>query len=302
MADGTGDVWTYAYDAAGHLLSVTAPGPTAAGLTTSYTYDTGSNPETANALLSITNPDGSQQNFTYSTTTGQLSGTSANGGADAITYTYLGEAEVEATDSAGDQTIVWYNDFGLPSRVQDSAGRHFHLPLRQQRQSGQLHRRGRRHLPVHLRSNGNLTQTVNPLGQTVQMTYNSLSDLTSITDADNNTTQYSYSSAGNLLSITYPDGTQQSFTYDPLGNLSETIEQNGDPVSYQYNAQGLVTQENFADGTYETFGYDAHGNLLTAQTYNASGTLTGTTTLTYNAANELTSITYPSGLSLDLHL
>ena len=70
--------------------------------------------------------------------------------------------------------------------------------------------------------------------------------------------------------------------------MSETVEQNGDPVSYQYNAQGLVTQENFADGTNETFAYDAHGNMLTAQTFNASGTLTGTTTLTYNAANELT--------------
>ena len=120
------------------------------------------------------------------------------------------------------------------------------------------------------------------------MTYGSLSNLTSITDAASNTTQYSYDAAGNLLSISLPDGSQQSFTYDPLGNLSDTIEQNGDPVSYQYNAQGLVTQENFADGTYQTFGYDAHGNLLTAQTYNASGNLTGTTTLTYNAANELT--------------
>ncbi len=134
------------------------------------------------------------------------------------------------------------------------------------------------------------------------MTYNSLSKLTSLTDADGNTTQYSYSAAGNLLSITYPDGTQQSFSYDPLGNLSETIEQNGDPVGYQYNAQGLVTQETFADGTSQTFAYDAHGNLLTAQTYSANGTLTGTTTLTYNAANELTSISYPSGLSLDVHL
>ena len=79
------------------------------------------------------------------------------------------------------------------------------------------------------------------------MTYGSLGNLTSITDAGNNTTQYSYDATGNLLSITYPDGTQQSFSYDPLGNLTETIEQNGDPVSYQYNAQGLVTEETFAD-------------------------------------------------------
>ena len=39
--------------------------------------------------------------------------------------------------------------------------------------------------------------------------------------------------------------------------------------------------------------------MLTAQTYDAGGTLTGTTTLTYNAANELTSITYPSGQFLN---
>ncbi len=143
MTDGTGDVWNYAYDAAGHLLSVTAPGPTAAGLTTTYTYDTGSNPETTNALLSITNPDGSQQNFTYDASSGRLTGTSANGGADAVSYTYLGEAEVAATDSAGDQTIIWYNDLGLCLPRGRRAGRHLHLRLRQQRQPDQLHRRGR---------------------------------------------------------------------------------------------------------------------------------------------------------------
>ena len=197
---------------------------------------------------------------------------------------------------------VWYNELGLAARVQDPLGG---ISTYLYDNNGNLvsytDAAGDTYQYTY-DQNGNLTQTVNPLGQTVQMTYDSLSDLTSITDADNNTTQYSYSSAGNLLSITYPDGTQQSFTYDPLGNLSETIEQNGDPVSYQYNAQGLVTQETFADGTYQTFAYDAHGNLLTAQTYDASGTLTGTTTLTYNAANELTSISYPGGLSLDLHL
>ncbi|HQU42335.1 MAG TPA: CARDB domain-containing protein, partial [Pirellulales bacterium] len=49
VADGTGNVWTYLYDTSAHLLSVTAPG----NLTTSYSYDTGSNAQTANALLSI---------------------------------------------------------------------------------------------------------------------------------------------------------------------------------------------------------------------------------------------------------
>ena len=83
--------------------------------------------------------------------------------------------------------------------------------------------------------------------------------------------------------------------------MTETIEQNGDPVNYQYNAQGLVTEESFADGTSESFTYDAQGNMLTAETFDATGTLTGTTTLTYNTdaqgqdiGGELASITYPN--------
>ena len=139
------------------------------------------------------------------------------------------------------------------------------------------------------------------------MTYDSLSDLTSITDAGNNTTQYHYDAAGNLLSITYPDGTQQSFTYDPLGNLTETIEQNGDPVGYQYNAQGLVTAGDLrrrhepdlhlrrprqhADGEYLRCRRHAHRHHH-ADVHDARA----------GHRHELTSITYPDGQYLELHL
>ena len=290
VADGTGDVYTYSYDSAGHLLSVTAPG----NLTTSYTYDTGSKPETTNALLSIIDPDGSQQNFTYDSL-GRLSSAGQNGGADPIIYAYPGEAEVTATDAAGDQTTFWFNNLGLPSRVQDPRGAlTSYLYDANGNLVGATDAVGNTYQFTY-DANGNVTQTVNPLGQTVNMNHDALGDLTSITDAAGNTTQYSYSSAGNLFRITYPDGSQQSFSYDPLGNLSETVEQNGDPISYQYNSQGLVSGETFADRTSQTFKYDPQGNLLTAKTFDAGGTLTGTTTLEYNLANELTQITYPNG-------
>ena len=293
-ADGTGNTWTFTYDASTHLLSVVGPG----NLTTSYTYDTGSNPETANALLSVTDPDGSQQNFSYDSL-GRLSGTSMNGGADPVSYTYLGQAEVMATDAGNNQTIVWYNELGLPSRIEDPRGGISSFlydangnPISSTDAAGNSYN-------FSYDGDGDLTQIVNPLGQSVVMTYGALDDLTSITDAGGNQTQYGYDSSGNLLSIAYPGGSQQSFTYDPLGNLSETVEQNGDPVGYQYNAQGLVSQETFADGSSQTFAYDAHGNLLTARTFDAADTLTGTTTMTYNAANELLSIAYSGGQSLN---
>ncbi len=301
-ADGTGNTWTYQYDAAGHLLSVTAPGPTAAGLTTSYSYDTSSNPETTNSLLSITNPDGSQQNFTYDPATGRLTGTSQSGGAltaqSSIRYTYPGEAEVTATDGANNQTIVWFNELDLPARVQDPRGAiSSSIYDSNANVVGFTDAAGNSYQYAY-DQNGNLTQIVNPLGQTVKMTFGQFSNLTSITDAAGNQTQYAYASTGNLLGITYPDGTAQAFSYDPLGNLSATVLQNGDAISDQNNAEGLLTEQTFADGTSQTFTYDAHGNLLTANSFNAGGTLTGTTTLTYTAANQLLSIAYPGGLSL----
>jgi RHS repeat-associated protein len=299
--DGAGDTWTYSYDTAGHLLSVTAPD----NLTTSYNYDTSTNPDTVKALLSITNPDGSQQNFAYDPATGRLKGTFQTFAGllaqvfDPITYSYPGQAEVVATDDNNNQTTVWFNDLGSVAQVEDPRGNISKYLYDNNGNlvdytdaAGNLYQ-------YHYDQNGNLTQSVNPLGQTVQMTYGRLSNLTSLTDADGNTTQYQYDAAGNLRSITYPDNTSQSFQYDPLGNMIDTVEQNGDPVGYQYNAQGLPTLETFADGTSQAFTYDGHGNLLTAETFDATDTITGTTTLTYNTANELTSVTYPNGQFLD---
>jgi RHS repeat-associated protein len=297
VTDGLGDTWSYNYDSAGHLLSVTAPG----NLTTSYTYETGSDPETAGALLSVTHPDGSQQVFAYDAQ-GRLSETSASGGADPISYTYDGEAEITTSDAAGDTATVWYNAMGLAARVQDPLGGLSNYTYNNNGDLvGYTDAVGNTY-QYSYDSSGNVTQTVNPLGQAVSMTYGPLGNMTSITNADNNTTQYNYDAAGNLLDITYPDGTQQSFQYDPLGNMTETVEQNGDAVGYHYNSQGLVTDESFADKTSETFTYDVQGNMLAANTFNAAGTLTGTTTLTYNTdaqgqdiGSELASITYPDG-------
>jgi RHS repeat-associated protein len=288
VADGTGNTWSYTYDSAGHLLSMTAPG----NLTTNYTYDTGTNAETVNALLSITRPDGSQRSFTYDPSTGRLTGTSQNGGANAITYTYVTEAEVAAKDANGDTTTVWFNDLGLAARIQDPLGAvsSYQFDANGNRIS-HTNAAGQTYQYAY-DGNGNLTQIINPLGQSVAMSYGPLNNLSSITDAAGNTTQYAYDASGNLRSITYPDGTTQSFTYDPLGNMSQAVLQNGDPIAYQYNALGLVTSETLADGSTRTFTYDAHGNLLTATDS------TGTTTLAYNAANQLTSITYPNGLAL----
>src|SRR5439155_1603319 len=117
--------WLYPYDSAGHLLSVTAPGPTAAGLTTTYTYDTGSNVETTNALQSIGYPNGSQQNFTYDAATGRLTGANWSGdnltGQASITYAG-GNTTRYGYDSAGNLLNITYPGGSQQSFAYDPLG------------------------------------------------------------------------------------------------------------------------------------------------------------------------------------
>ena len=289
LTDAAGQATTYSYDLSNEeLLSVTGPDGT-----TSYTYDTGSNIETLHALLSITNPDGTHLYFTYDSQ-GRLIGQQQDGGADAITYAYdIGPGGYREIDATGASTTVLLNEAGETAQIIDPLGRVTDFSYDANFNLVQVVAPTGLTTTYKYDAEGNVIHEIDPLGNTVNFTYDpTFNRLTSLTDADGNTTNYSYDSQGNLLDITYPDSTVQQFTYDPLGNLTETIDQNGDPIDYTYNSQGLVTQETFADGTEETFTYDAEGNMLTAT--DASGTIT----MQYDSAGDLTQISYPSGLSL----
>ena len=184
LADGTGNIWTYSYDPSGHLLSVTAPG----NLTTQYTYDTGGNPETTNALLSITNPDGSQENFSYDAQ-GRLSGITANAGAEPVTFTYAG-GEVTTTDALGNQTIVYLNDLGQAVKTIDPLGNVSYATVD---------------------NNGEVVSATGPNGQSSSVNYNSVGDPTSATDPLGHSTAATYNSTfDELTSLT-----------DPLGNTPD---------------------------------------------------------------------------------
>jgi RHS repeat-associated protein len=289
LTDQAGRITTFSYDPTSEeLLSVTGPDGT-----TSYTYDNLSNIETLHALLSIANPDGTHQFFQYDSL-GRLVGQSKDGGADGISYAYdVGPGGYRVINALGASTTVLLNDAGETAQVINPLGAVTSLSYDANFNLVQVV------APTGITSSykydteGNVIQEVDPLGNVTNMTYGpTFNQLTSLTDARGNTTQYTYDNQGNLLDITYPDNSVQQFSYDPLGSLTQTIDQNGDAVENTYNAQGLVTQENFADGSHTDFTYDDRGNMLTAA--DASGTIT----MQYNVADQLTSISYPTGLSL----
>jgi RHS repeat-associated protein len=177
----------------------------------------------------------------------------------------------------------------------------------------------------------NLVSQLTPISSTsaavVNMTYNFNHEVVAETDADGNTTSYSfnngllqsavepngavttyrYNSVGELTMAITPIG-EQAFSYDAAGNrtgvvletpFGQSIDGRGTLASYNEAGKEISSVDprgNLSSGinpAYETtWSYDADGNLL-------SQTVPGpqTTTYTYDAASDLTGTTSPGGAS-----
>jgi RHS repeat-associated protein len=285
VTDSDQRVTGYGYDASNqHLLSVTAFD----GRTTSYTYDNTSNPFTQNALRSIAYPDGTQSLFQYDAQ-GRLAGTQRDGGAEPVTFTYhLGQ--ITTTDALGDASRSFFDDRGLLVRSIDPLGDMVTAAFDNNGNLTQLTDPAGQTYHYTYDANGDLLQSTDPLGHTNEFIYtSSFARLSSFTDANGNTTQFFYDGSGNLTSTTYADGTVESLANYPLGNVKQSVGRRGQAIGYTYDKSGRLLTETFSDGSQNSYGYDAHGNLTSAT--DSSGTIT----LTYDAHDQLSQITYPSG-------
>jgi RHS repeat-associated protein len=294
LTDSLGQTTRYTYDPTNqHLLSVTqyeSPSEQV-GYTTSYTYTTGTNPQSANALLSVTNPNASQQNFGYDAK-GRLSQTSLNNGSQAIKYGYGTGGTVTATDADGGTTTYYFDNRGLIRKLVDPLGA---TTLYSYDATGNLTRMtnpaGQIYSYVH-DSQGNLIQSTDPLGNITNFTYGPLATLTSATDPNANITRYQYDVNGDLVSTVFADGTIEKNAFNPIGELLQSTDGDGHVVNYSYNAAGQLLSKTYPGGSMTAYTYDSEGNLTSVSDS------TGTTTLTYDSANRLIEVLYPDGMYL----
>lgn len=159
------------------------------------------------------------------------------------------------------------------------------------------------------------------LGET-QFTYNSQDQIKTVTDARGNTTTYNYDGLGNLISQISPDTGTTTFTYDAAGNRITSTDARGVVVNYSYDVLNRLTSIQYPAAPSENiiYNYDATANgnygvgrltsIVTDTTrldfeYNPQGLITKkyaqaantfvSTQYVYDAAGNLTGITYPSG-------
>ncbi|MGW5196736.1 LamG-like jellyroll fold domain-containing protein [Streptomyces spiralis] len=128
--------------------------------------------------------------------------------------------------------------------------------------------------------------------QTTKYTYDKRGLPTSMTDAEQHTTDYAYDEAGNLAVTTAP-----AVQAEPDGTTATTVR----PVTTSgFNTFGEGVEEQDPGGLVTTTAYDAEGNKVseTLPPYTPAGASTpnaGTTVYTYDSEGNQTSVTTPGG-------
>jgi RHS repeat-associated protein len=281
--DGNGVTTTSTYDSHGNLLTVSTPllnaqGGTIATRTTTYCYygeaSCGAPAGPAGEVYSMTDPDGYATTYTYDAYGDQVTSTNPVGDITTTCYNADGWKVASYAPKAGSIACVTSSPYETKySYVQPN---------------GQVDGFGD-------------VQTVTAPSGVTTYTYDADRNLTSTKDADGNSTKYVYDLANEKTEVEPASGGDQ-YRYYTLDGLL-WYEKDGDGnavVTYGYNALNQVTSESDAKGSLTTYTYDGDGNQLTEQEPGGSCPGSGCTTMTYDADNELTSVTYADEASLDV--
>jgi RHS repeat-associated protein len=287
-------VTTYGYDAAENLTSVTQPD--GSGLT--YTYDA------AHRLTGITDLLGNKISYTLDAlgdpgTTDVLNSSSTITKQHSNTFDALGRM-LEDIGASNQAATFTYDPMGHQLTSEDQVNN------TTQRAFDALNRLDKITDPesgvttTSYDAHDRPLSVVAPTGGTTSYVYDGFGDLIQESSSDSGTTVYYYDSTGNQVNRTTATGAVTQYTYDALDRVSNMTfpSDSTENVAYTYDQTGhgsgigRLTSVSDAAGTLSR-SYDQLGNLLSdART---TGTIHLTTTYSYDLANRIASITYPSG-------
>lgn len=284
VTDSQGRQTLFTYDGPGeHLIQAQAYD----GRITGYSYLTGQGATREHALSQVAYPGGSHRKFTYDAQ-GRISSTFADGNAGLVTFGYDSTGTVTASNSLGDASKFFFDDWGQILKAVNPLGHSVLITLDDKSNVKRVTDPAGRVYDYQYDAMGNLTRFTDPLGYSTRFTYTAdLNRLSSLLDAKGNLTRYNYDSRGNPGSIVYPNASAESWAADATGQPTSWTNRRGRPIEITWNAHGLPTRKTYMDGTSVDYAYDARNNLT-----NTTDS-TGTTIYSYDADEYLTRIDYP---------
>jgi RHS repeat-associated protein len=318
VIDANGNKTTYGYDGEGNLTSVTPPSPlgketiTYDGLSrvtsvtdgkgqkTTYAYDA------MDRITKITYANGTSVSYGYDVDGNKVSRTDASGNTTTYTYDLLSRLVQQAGPSSENETYGYdaasnlstfndgggtisytYNPVNLVSGMTDADGTTFSFGYDKDNNRTTLNYPNGVAITNTYDASDRLTGTTaknsagtvldsynygykNPAGQDTWLRW-------TMSENSGSNNNYSYDALTRLTGASGPAGSY-SYADDPNGNLT-----NYNGTTYGYNAANEITTSGY--------GFDADGNQTSGG---------GLSSLSYNAANQTTSITPNSGSAVAL--
>jgi RHS repeat-associated protein len=313
---------TYTYDSNGNRVRTSHPYPGGGTVTNDTGYDQ-LNRATANTdqlgktstqtynnnndVTSTADPLGGTTTYTYDADGRPTAVTAPAGGSDNKQYDAAGNV-IKATSAFGGITTYAYDDDGRVTSAVDPQGN----------VAGATPADHTVHYAYDAASN--LTAVTDQLGKTTSFGYDSNNRIVSSADADGHTTTDKYLDDDTLQSVVGPDGSTQlatTYSYDNAGNVVSRTDALGN-IRYTYDKLGRLVDVKDQLNHDTLFTYGAEGNLLTTVNPGLTDPSSRTITYTYDildrlvsevqgaggpiynwgydAKNEITSLTDPSGV------
>lgn len=243
ITDALSGTTTYAYDAKGNMDTMTDP----TGAITKSEYDTKGN------VTKVTNSLGQASSFTFDSNGNLVTVTDPSGATKTFNYDAIGNV-IAIIDPKGAVTKYIYDNRNHVVKIIDPNGnattRSYDLggnKLSNTDANGNTTK-------YEYNSQSQLIKTIDALGNVTVYAYGgsacpscggSNDKLTSIRDANNNFTSYTYNQLGKLIGETDPLDNSISYTYDINGNLIAKTDANGNTITYSYDTNGRLLKKTY---------------------------------------------------------
>jgi len=315
LTEADGNTWQFAYDMKNERTKAVDP----QGIVTSYTYDAVGN------RTSQTDGSGNVTLFEHNFRRQVTKITDALGNATTLAYgdpsAGGGDGKlVSITDPDGNSIHFYYDLMGRKAKVTDALGNSVSYTYDA---NGNIisatDANGHTASFVHDVLN-RVSKAVDPLKGVVNLGYTHTGKLASVTDALGNVTTYNRDALGRATGVISPDAGTTVYAYNPDGTIKSRTDANGTTATFSHDLIGRLTGVQFPDSSQNiSYAYDATGSQngrghLTGMT-DPSGTVafdydklgrvvnevkailgvTYQTSYGYDAAGNLTAVTYPSG-------